>query len=383
MKVGILTQPLINNYGGLLQAWALQRSLDSMGHEAIIINREFRRTKDLPLLHRIITTIKKEVNIRLGRESKKPRLKESQNNYIRKNIIAFVTQRYLGVSPDLYTESQLKSYISSTSFDGYIVGSDQVWRPRYSPELADYFLDFVKDNKNIKRVAYAASFGVDTWEFNDAQTAMASRLLPLFDLVTVRETSGINLIRDNLSGKATHVVDPTMLMNKEDYQNLIDCSTVPLKESDGELFCYVLDKSQELISTIQACVKAMNLKPFHCNALRKVNSQEDLDNIEECVFPPVEQWLKSFSDAKMIVTDSFHGTVFSIIFNKPFWVVANKDRGLTRFSSLLKMFELEDRIVSNPNNIDWNASIDWESVNRIRFTKADASKRLLEDVLTQ
>jgi len=101
--------------------------------------------------------------------------------------------------------------------------------------------------------------------------------------------------------------------------------------------------------------------------------------INDCVFPPVEEWIRGFIDAEFVVTDSFHGTVFSILFNKPFVSIGNKGRGLSRFTSLLKMFKLENRLIFNSEycNLDNLNSIDWERTNSILRDKREKSLRFL------
>ncbi len=381
MKIGILTQPLINNYGGLMQAWALQRALNQMGHQAIIIDRHSTRRKDLLWPRRIASTLKSELNIFFRREKRRIILSEEQNDYIRKNIIPFIKNRYLGISTQLYTNKALSQYVNNENFDAFVVGSDQVWRPCYSPSIGNYFLDFLNTESNAKRIAYAASFGVDNWEYTKKQTEFVRPLAQKFDLITVRELSGVKLVENYLKCKATHVLDPTMLHDKNDYLNLVNEPSVPLHKLEGELFCYVLDKKNELENIINRAENETGFKPYYCNASRKVITHNDVEHLDECVFPPIEQWIKSFYDAKMVITDSFHGTVFSIIFNKPFWVVTNKERGETRFTSLLGIFGLENRIVNEKSNTDWMTPIDWEKVNIKRHQCAKVSKQLLINAL--
>lgn len=376
MKIGILTQPLHSNYGGLLQAWALQKTLVDMGHEAIIINRVWF-SKPRPFWKRCLAMVKNEVYIALGKRKRyigvTKELKDFSEQYVRK----FRQNRYKGISPEIRTNEELIEYVKSQKFDVYIVGSDQVWRPRYSPNLMTYFLDFAKDNNSVKKIAYAASFGVDNWEFSDEQTSKAAELAPLFDLITVRESSGVNLVEKYLNSKAMHVLDPTMLLDKEDYFKLIENPTFQLKDSAGDLFCYVLDQSESVLSSIKICTTAMGYQPFICNYKTPVYQLKNVNQKEESIVPPVEQWLKSFANAKMVVTDSFHGVVFSIIFNKPFWVVVNKNRGAARFDSILKQFNLEDRVVKDLQSINWKKSIDWNMVNNRRSTQANLSKSIL------
>lgn len=380
MKIGILTLPLLSNYGGLLQAWALQRTLAEQGHEVIIINRLHSKPK-IPLLRKIASKIKNELLIRLGKRIRYQKVTDELIQYSEQFIRSFRDNRYLGISPDIKNNEDLVDYIKSQKFDAYVVGSDQVWRPTYSPNIMTYFLDFVKDDPNVKKIAYAASFGVDDWEFSEEETEIAKNLAQLFNLITVRESSAVDLVKEHFNCSASHVQDPTMLRSKEDYLKLIQNPTCKLNESDGKLFCYVLDKAPHVSDVIEVCKKSTGLKPYFCMPEKLYYDIEFYENKDNCIVPPVEQWLKSFGDARMVVTDSFHGCVFSIIFNKPFWVVANINRGAARFTSLLKKFELEDRIVSDPINVDWNKPIDWDKINDMRQRFARDSVKILQESL--
>lgn len=381
MKIGILTQPLNNNYGGLIQAWALQKTLYSMGHSAIIINRDFTKPEDLSLPKRIIDTIERELRIILGREKRQVTLSEYHTNLRRKNLIPFIQNRYRGISPRIFSDKILKKYVESENFEAFVVGSDQVWRPSYSPAIGNFFLDFLSPTSKAKRIAYAASFGVDNWEYNDHQTRTFRNLAIKFNLITVRESSGVKLVNDYLHCKASQVLDPTMLLSSEDYTNLIVNPTVPVEQSDGSLFCYVLDPNPKLNNIIEKAETNTRLKAYYCNARKKVIASDFSNHLDECVFPAVEQWLKSFQDAEMVITDSFHGTIFSILFNKPFWLTLNQSRGATRFTSLLKIFGLEDRIITDLDNANWLKPINWDKVNAIHKAKSLESKKLLLQAL--
>ena len=157
MKVGILTQPLRTNYGGLLQAYALQTVLKRLGHEVMIINRCYTDTSNT-----LLSKILRIKNILIGRDVDcKDKIKVL---FAEKKINEFIQEHY-NLSRPIYTTKELKECLQHDNLDAIIVGSDQVWRPRYSPNIFNYFLDFTR-NKNIKRYSYAASFGVDNWEFN-------------------------------------------------------------------------------------------------------------------------------------------------------------------------------------------------------------------------
>ena len=377
MKLAILTQPLFFNYGGLLQAYALQTILERMGHEVIILNRETTSTSG-----RFPNNLVLDAKYFLRKILRKPNVtRNSRQNKLISSKTQKFTDSYLHASPSLYSVKLLNKYLSKHPQDGFVVGSDQVWRPSMSPCLTNYFLDFTK-LQNVKRIAYAASFGVDCWEFTDADTVACSALAKIFDAISVREASGVALCEEYLEVDAVHVLDPTLMLEKEDYIQLANEANEP--KIDGSLFCYVLDKSEEKQTVIKTISQKQGLKDFYCMpALHDSpeNIERDPDN---CIYPPVTQWLRSFMDAEMVLTDSFHGAVFSIIFNKPFWVIGNKARGLSRFESILGIFGLQDRLITpeQASSIDWIAPIDWERVNAVRKEWQNMSQDFLDKALS-
>lgn len=264
-------------------------------------------------------------------------------------------------------------------YEAYVVGSDQCWRPCYNYYLPAMFLDFARDKK-VRQIAYAASFGTDKWEFSPKQTDICAPLAKKFDLITVREDSGIELCKKHLGADAIHVLDPTMLLDKEDYIHLCEAENEP--RAEGTLFHYILDPDDRKTSFVGKVAAETGLKAFQVMPKRFIgkHTREDMKcRIGDFVFPRVTAWLRAFMDAEMTIVDSFHGAVFSIIFNKPFWVIGNEKRGMARFTSLLKMFHLEDRLVDEAElgNLDFHKAIDWNEVNSILEEKRRASKELL------
>lgn len=363
MKIGIITQPLQNNYGGLLQNYALQQVLKKLGHEAITLDQ-----KDAPVSHiRFIASIVKTFifkSVGKGTNRSYPcnKINEKKIAYTRAYTKDFV-DKYIAHSPAMYKTVDFRSFCINNKIDALIAGSDQVWRPRYNCNIYRSFFDFV-EGLEIKRYAYAASFGVDSWEFSEEQTIKCKKLIELFDAISVREESGIDLCKTYLNREAEHVLDPTMLLDKEDYEELV------YKEhesaSSGNLFTYILDESEEKTNIIESVAKSLDLVPFRVMPKYQL-SKNTIKQIDDCVYPPVTQWLRAFIDAEFVVCDSFHGAVFSIIFNKPFIVIGNKKRGMARFKSLLETFELSDRITADTENTPSlvNIPIDWEKVNNI------------------
>lgn len=382
MKIGILTQPLHNNYGGLLQNHALQQVLIRAGHEVETLDQQSRR---VGWLHAKLYRIKlRLLHIVFPHKYKKPHYvpTKTEMSVIRRNTSRFI-ETCINRSSSIHKKEDFVSVAKSKQYGAYVVGSDQCWRPRYNQFLSSMFLDF-DQRPNIKRIAYAASFGTDQWELTPEQTAMAAPLAQKFDLVTVREDSGVGLCKDYLNVKALHVLDPTMLLTSEDYIRLIEQEKEP--KSAGTLFNYILDPDAKKSVFIQKVAAVRGLKPFQvlpkCQA--EVRTKEDIKNrIEDCVYPGVTAWLRAFMDADMTIVDSFHGMVFSILFNKPFWVIGNASRGLSRFASLLKVFYLEDRLldVNQLQKVDIDRPIDWASVNSILEQKRnECMNRLLSEL---
>lgn len=380
MKIGILTQPLHSNYGGILQNYALQQVLKQMGHEVETIDwgggsglRAMLYRMKVHVLHTLLP-------------NRYPLLKympnDKEKSIIQRNTNHFINT-YINHTEAMHSYEEFVKQASKGKYDAYVVGSDQCWRPCYNAFLPSMFLDFVQD-KQVKRMAYAASFGTDKWEFTPQLTNVCAPLAKKFDLVTVREDSGVKLCKEHLGVDAVHVLDPTMLLTKEDYIQLIEKEKEP--KSNGTLFNYILDPDTKKSAFIQMVAKSKGLKAFQVlpKCQTETRTKDDVKNrIEDCVFPGVTTWLRAFMDADMTIVDSFHGMVFSIIFNKPFWAIGNVSRGMSRFTSLLKMFHLEDRLLDADqlDNVDFSKPIDWIMVNGILEEKKRECKSMLFDIL--
>lgn len=351
MKIGILTLPLGANLGGIVQAYALSTVLKKMGHAPFIIaNKADKSFKDV-ILYDLSFWI---------------------NTYIKRNN-KFSRQKFIRKYIPLRSEKSLYREIKKHTLDAVVVGSDQVWRPIYAKPVERYFLDFLESNHSIRKIAYAASFGTSNWEYTLQQTVKCSNLLKQFDLITVREDSGVNLCKNYLHAKAIHVLDPTMLLSKEEYIDIIEKERIP--KFNGNLFTYILDTDNCKRNFIDQIVKRLNKIPFtmmSCNQL-----------YDYAFFPGVPFWLRGFMDAEFVITDSFHGCVFSIIFNKPFIALGNKERGQSRFESLLKIFNLQDRLIDigNPNVNCIFSPINWTNVNSIMSDMKKVSTTLLINAL--
>ena len=348
MKIGILTLPLHTNYGGILQAYALQTVLERMGYEVTVFDtpkkiKVFTWRLPIMVLGRCIA------KFLLGRQSYI--LTEVWHNKTYP-IVSRYTQAFIDKYINRLELADI-SALSKNEYDILIVGSDQIWRPVYYTHIENAFLSFARE-WDVKRIAYAASFGTDKWEYSEKQTQLCGSLLQLFDVVTVREQSGISLCQKHFNVMAQHVLDPTMLLESADYIKLIEVSNI--SKSEGDMLCYILDETEEKSNFISRIAAHKGMKMFRVNS----RIEDKFAPLEERIQPPVEFWLRGFYDAKFVITDSFHACVFAILFQKPFLVIGNRERGLARFESLLSLFDLEDRLVfldkeshSHEREIDW------------------------------
>ena len=351
MKIGILTLPLHTNYGGILQAFALQTVLERMGHEVKVIqktrrNLDARNPSFLDYFKAIVLkyVFRRSVPIRI-KKTKNEKVEKwiREDKIVRQNTWPFI-QKYIHLR-EIDGFCQLKE----DEFDAIVVGSDQIWRKQYisntlCSEVANAFLGFAK-NWRIKRLSYAASFGVENWEFNNSETREIKDLISLFETVSVREESGVKLCAHKLGcSKAIQMPDPTLLLELRDYNSLI--SHFPSRKRT--LHSYILDDSKEKEVFVESIAHERSL------IINKTNSKTDDWSfpIEERIQPPLENWLSAFRDAEFVVSDSFHACVFSIIFRKQFLVIGNPKRGMARFVSLLEYFGLENHLILDIGSYD-------------------------------
>lgn len=370
MRIGILSLVLHTNYGGILQSYALQTVLERLGHEVYVFNREqqYDKTRWKYIPKRFVKRI-------IGRD-----------------VVIFQEARYKKEAPMICQhiwnfrkkyihEYIIKSFddIKKMNLDAIIVGSDQVWRPCYfksqwNAGIENAFLSFTRDWK-IKRIAYAASFGVNDWEFSDQETQLVAEAGKLFSVISVREDSGIKLLKEKLNLDSIQVLDPTLLLSRDDYVKLIEKADIG--KSSGNLLTYILNPSSKKTTFINEVAKAKGLIPFSVNN----SNVKQTAPIEQRIMPSIEKWLQGFNDAKLVVTDSFHACVFSIMFHKQFVVVGNKERGMSRFESLLDMFGLKDRLVNIGDDISSLNEIDFSAVDKIYDILKEESMSFLFNAL--
>ena len=369
MKIAILTHPLGTNYGGMLQNYALQHVLKEMGHDPITLHYSFGVSWKIKVLSFFSHLFK-----RMKGENVPLRVWTTQKEYteITRHTEAFIKKNISTTTHFVFDD--LKSQIGCDK-EAVIVGSDQVWRGK-NPDVTRFYLSDFQE-LNIKKIAYAASFGVDYWECTPEETLQCARLAQMFDAISVRERSGVELCKNYLHVVAEPVLDPTLLLTKEDYNRLL--ISKPTGEQEKYLLSYVLDQDSTKQAILKKATEVLQLSEKSVMVEKKFN-EVGRKGLEQCVFAPVENWIEGFKDAEYVVTDSFHGTVFSIIYHKPFISIVNKGRGADRFVSLLSLLHLEDRLVENTNDAVKviNNPIDYQMVDVILESERKKSKEFLK-----
>lgn len=353
MKIGILTQPLTTNYGGILQNFALQKVLYDLGHDVYTI--DYGKLTWMDYIHNWVSFA------RIGFRGNKPET-PIENANKQRGFRQFISKHIRTTVPR--SRKIDWSLVKSLRFEVIVVGSDQVWRPSYNYDITAMFLKPI--GGKISKIAYASSFGTDIWEFTDSQTNECRELIKSFIGVSVREEDAVGLSKQHLDCDATWVLDPTLLLTREDY--LETCIDVECKKPF--VFAYILDESEKKVSEIKHFAAAKGLD-------FKIKSAGPCANAKDTI----EKWLSYFRDAKYVITDSFHGTVFSILFNKDFMVYGNNKRGNSRFNSLLGLFSLQNRLTASIPN-EWPA-IDWNTVNVAHRLKREESINWLISKLCQ
>lgn len=372
MKIGILTQPLHNNYGGILQNYALQYQLKKLGHEVSTINltpRVYKYSKlrlALSYAKRVLLKISGDKDMLFINPQRQVTFFNTPGIYQKRFVEKYIN--YLDIGGNLDADFEERH-----DFKAYIVGSDQVWRPAFSPCLKTFYLDFVK-KESTKKIAYAASFGVDFWEADKGLTPKLSDYAKKFNAISVREESAIQVCSSYLNVNAIQTLDPTMLLNTQHYRKIVESAGEAADIGNNKICVYVLDMDRNIRAIINTISEFKQLQIFRIGSPKKKG------------FPSIESWINGFDKSDFVITDSFHGTVFAILFNKPFICIGNEGRGLSRFRSLLSMFGLTSRFVLKTEKIESirekiESDIDFNTVNKILLQQRILSESFLINAL--
>lgn len=372
MKIGIVTYVKCDNYGAELQAFALQWKLNSLGYDAEVINLEKRnidmkRNPDV-ILGAIKQRFKQEgvfaiVSIvRKFLETKKRITDEDKYKVINENkhkLFENFFENKVRHSEKYYSLDEI-SNATDLKYDVYIAGSDQIWNYIHTDRLDVYFLMFANKFK-AKKISYAAS--VSIYDIPKKWRAAYKTYFENIDVLSVRELHGAELVSKYSNKKAEVVLDPTFLLTKEDWVREVanDCGI----EGDY-LLIYTLSGSPHIRKMAHDIARRLNLKVVNIKSGYSDEPDDGTINVYE--IGPAE-WVGLWSKAKYVVTDSFHGTAFSINFNIPFTTLVNPNSMMnSRVLSILKIMNLESRIVYDtlkgdlkPNDV----ALDFTETNRI------------------
>lgn len=355
MRVGIVTQPLEMNYGGIVQNWALQQVLRSLGHDPITIDAY----QHYSLPHMAYNFVQTWYLRRKGQRWRS--YPKRYHGALRGELMGRFIEQHIAKTKVMWHYK--RSVVSRYRLDAIVVGSDQVWRVGYNEDhIEDMFLRFAA-GLPLKRVAYAASFGIDEWAYNEQQTAACAALAQQMDAVSVREQSGVALCRDHLGVEASHVLDPTLLLTPGQYDEIIDNQW---DASEPYLAVYCLDVTQAKKEFFNRLAADRGLKVRYFSAGWEASIT-------------VQQWLAMFKNASMIVTDSFHGTVFSLLFSREFYTLCNFKRGNSRIAGLLEQLGLEKRVLSDTEPVEpASHDIDWATVKARLEALREKSRAFLQ-----
>lgn len=326
MKIGLLTYHNSTNYGAVLQTYATCRALLELGHEVEII--DFRQDE-----------------------------KKSSRSFVFyfkvKNFWRFMGERYPRLTEPIATIEELKA--RKWDYDCLIVGSDQVWNPQIAlDKLEAYFLNFGDDN--LKRFSYASSFGIAEWPQNkDNLISVIKKDLSCFNAISVREETGQKIIKETFGLDSKVVLDPTLL--HRDYKELIG----EIKPNH-EIINYLLYRSPKQLEIIKHLSAMMGKKP------RMISTIHYVKGFTYTYPPSIEAWLRYMSGAEYVMTDSFHGLAFSLIFNKQFIVISPNNGRNSRLLNLLKSVGLEHRHYFDTDEIPYEKILE-EKIDYIEVSK--------------
>ena len=345
MRIALITMHAVDNYGSTLQTYATVRKLEEMGHEVVII--DYRIPVPTPYLKKVLLYPK---HLKFSRFRKK---------------------HYYHITKHYQTMEDLQQ--NPPKADCYLVGSDMVWNSEITKETAkSFFLDF--GDESVIRAAYAPSFGMLEWEDTDwLQKEDALRLLERFHFLSVREIFGKDILQKDFGiNNAIQVVDPTLLF--DNYPEL----TGEIKQTEDLVIYKLLANSPGFYDKAKEVAAELNITPRSIGSIRRIKGVK-------CGYPEgIEGWIKRIGGAKFVITDSFHGTIFSILYHRQFILYEKSPKLTSRMRSILLLLGLEDRIISNemtPMEIK-NKLLEKIDYNKVQSRLAELRKTS-NDYLTQ
>lgn len=367
MNVLITTMHRGYNYGSALQAYALSEAVRCLGHRPVLLDY-------IPERLHFCNNLKQLLQGLVFGQNKKQRY-EALRGVIHLLCVDYYFDRFFKRHFTMTKQYHEKEAIYSAQLnaDVYMTGSDQVWNSFHNKGLDKiFFLDFAP--AGAKRISYAASFGkdgLDEWEKDETR-----RLLAKYQAISVRESHGIKILEDLGIRIGEHVLDPTLLLRKEEWMKR--CGN--LKQQERYLLIYTVEPNvHQLIAYAKEIAKMLSLKIYVVDWGFK--KYPGTDKLISSISPL--QLMSYFIQADFVIASSFHGTAFAVNANKPFITVTPRKFN-SRVVSLLKLVHLEDRIIEEGAKLDlnWiNVPIDYENVNYILEKERASSLQFLKHAI--
>lgn len=369
MDIAIITfiNKRTNNYGQILQAYALQTYLQRRGHNVrhilyspirSIDGRTTNKDKFKPSINSIRAIILKYLiqPYRIYRN-------KCFNKKSPKDFSEFI-DNYLNIIPKHY-HSLKELQLNYPQSDAYVCGSDQIWNTGTDSYAEAYYLNF--GPKNSLRIAYAPSFGKETTD--EGFLKFLKVQLSRFNIISTRELSGVKICKE-AGFNAISVIDPTLLLNADTYRLLYDKRYS--WAATGKLMCYFLNfrkKTDIEWDKIKKMIRQYSLD-LRLTIASGAYPAMDILNYNDYFSPTPDEWIYTVDTADYFITNSFHGVAFAIIFHKQFLYLPLKGsvaKMNDRIFALLKLLKLEDRIFKYNNNIytSLQKSINWEITDKI------------------
>ena len=369
MKVGILTILNVNNYGAELQCCALYRKLQQLGYDAEVINYLFgihpehvfdgeKRTVPIPLKQLIkvkLLPVVQNMFCMFHQKNKRLRNKRFDEFHAKYNRLTSI------VYPSVKS-----LYEAKFNYDVLCIGSDQVWNYMKGYSLEPFFACF--DKNNTKRITYASSIGLSSLSVEAEQ--VFKKELTNFAYISVREQQASEILEKLLNRKIDVVLDPTLILNKQEWIEVAKYDMCP-KEKYLLVYIVTIKPCDYVLTLARHIAKQRNLKILRiCRDAYPEHSGRD---VEEILTAGPSDFVGLFSKAEFVVTNSFHGTVFSINFSKPFYSVIKSHHSTnSRLTSILKKLGLEDRIVPVGSQLPMISDIDFSDPS----AKLEAERKL-------
>lgn len=355
MKIGILTFHRAYNYGAVLQAYALKKVIETLGADVEIINY---KCDQVDLDHHPRYSIKKMGPVRgvIG----------FYGRFAKSLVFEAFSKRRLDLGKE-YTKETIKEL--EGQFDVFIAGSDQIWSNKFSGFDTTFLLDFVEDR--AKKYSYAASFGFSAFPEGTKETY--EKYLRTFERLSVREDSAAALLRKECDLRASVHLDPTLILGAERWKAF--CQP-PQRQNKKYILIYTIQPPVNLISYAKRLAEETGAELLYLS-----NSYRQHQEIKHIRLVSPEEFVGWFLGAEYVLTNSFHGTAFSIIFGRKLVVEIETQHSLnTRSRDLLQLCGLEDRILPKDDADYAPGAIEWDRVNEKLASLQNDAVQYLEEI---